>query len=151
MGLLYHYGDLPADQNPALASGFSFTPASFCGTLESLEDMDMNERQLKSFILATELKSFSKAADSSFISTSALIGQINLLEKDIGFSLFHRTYHGIALTPSGGTWGRVICPTCGGICDHHRCKTQQPPLCQDKHRPHSKPQPLGKCIIGAIG
>ena len=61
----------------------------------------MNERQLKSFLLATELKSFSKAADSSFISTSALIGQINLLEKDIGFSLFHRTYHGIALTPSG--------------------------------------------------
>ena len=61
----------------------------------------MNERQLKSFLLAAELKSFSKAAESSFISTSALIGQINLLEKDIGFSLFNRTYHGIALTPSG--------------------------------------------------
>ncbi len=61
----------------------------------------MNERQLKSFLLAADLKSFSKAAESSFISTSALIGQINLLEKDIGFLLFDRTYHGIALTPSG--------------------------------------------------
>lgn len=61
----------------------------------------MNERQLKSFLLAAELKSFSKAAESSFISTSALIGQINLLEKDIGFPLFNRTFHGIALTPSG--------------------------------------------------
>ena len=61
----------------------------------------MNERQLKSFLLAADLKSFSKAAESSFISTSALIGQINLLEKDIGFPLFNRTFHGISLTPSG--------------------------------------------------
>ena len=61
----------------------------------------MNERQLKSFLLAADLNSFSKAAESSFISASALIGQINLLEKDIGFPLFNRTYHGISLTPSG--------------------------------------------------
>ena len=61
----------------------------------------MNERQLKSFLLAAELKSFSKAAESSFISTSALIGQINLLEKDLGFPLFNRSYHGITLSPSG--------------------------------------------------
>ena len=61
----------------------------------------MNERQLKSFLLAADLKSFSKAAENSFISASALIGQINLLEKDIGFPLFDRTYHGISLTPSG--------------------------------------------------
>ena len=61
----------------------------------------MNDRQLSSFILAADKKSFSKAAEASFISPSALIGQINLLEKDLGFSLFRRGYHGISLTPSG--------------------------------------------------
>ena len=41
----------------------------------------MNERQLESFISAADQKSFSKAAEASFISTPALVQQINLLEK----------------------------------------------------------------------
>ncbi len=61
----------------------------------------MNERQLHSFILSADTNSFSKAAALSFISTPALVQQINLLEANIGFKLFVRTNHGITLTPSG--------------------------------------------------
>lgn len=61
----------------------------------------MNERQLHSFIVAADTKSFSKAAATSFISTPALVQQINLLEANIGFKLFIRTNQGISLTPSG--------------------------------------------------
>lgn len=61
----------------------------------------MNERQLHSFILAADTRSFSKAAATSFISTPALVQQINLLEANIGFKLLIRTNQGISLTPSG--------------------------------------------------
>jgi DNA-binding transcriptional LysR family regulator len=61
----------------------------------------MTDRQLKSFIKAADSGSFSKAAEASYISPAALIQQINLLEKDLGFSLFDRTTHGITLTPAG--------------------------------------------------
>lgn len=61
----------------------------------------MNERQLESFILSADEKSFSKAATKSYISTPALVQQINLLEKSIGFKLFNRGHQGISLTPSG--------------------------------------------------
>lgn len=61
----------------------------------------MNERQLESFIMAANQKSFSKAASQSYISTPALVQQINLLEKNIGFQLFERNHQGILLTPAG--------------------------------------------------
>lgn len=61
----------------------------------------MNERQLSSFIIAADEKSFSKAAIKSYISTPALVQQINLLENSIDFQLFIRNNRGIELTPSG--------------------------------------------------
>lgn len=61
----------------------------------------MNDRQLNSFILAADSGSFSKAAAASYISTPALMQQINLLEADLGFKLFDRSSHGVALTPAG--------------------------------------------------
>ena len=61
----------------------------------------MNERQLESFIIAADQKSFSKAANQTYISTPALVQQINLLEKNIGFQLFDRNHQGILLTPAG--------------------------------------------------
>lgn len=61
----------------------------------------MNERQLHSFILAADTKSFSKAAHLSYVSTPALIQQINLLEENVGFHLFNRTNHGVTLTSAG--------------------------------------------------
>lgn len=61
----------------------------------------MNERQLESFINVVDHKSFSKAARESYISTPALVQQINLLEKNIGFKLFERTHQGVTLTKAG--------------------------------------------------
>jgi len=61
----------------------------------------MNENQLKSFLLAADEKSFSKAAGKAFISGPALVQQINLLEKNLGFTLFVRNHTGIELTDAG--------------------------------------------------
>ena len=61
----------------------------------------MNEQWLRSFILSAECGSFSKAAKASFISTTALVQQINLFEKELGFSLFRRSNSGLKLTPAG--------------------------------------------------
>ena len=47
------------------------------------------------------IRSFSKAASVLFISPAALIQQINLLERDLGFPLFNRTNHGVTLTENG--------------------------------------------------
>lgn len=61
----------------------------------------MNDRQLQSFIEAAKMKSFSKAANMAYISTSALVQQINGLEQSLGFKLFERGYHGVELTRAG--------------------------------------------------
>lgn len=61
----------------------------------------MNDRQLRSFVLAAEKGSFSKAAAASYISTPAFVQQVNILEKDLGFRLFERTRRGVTLTPAG--------------------------------------------------
>lgn len=61
----------------------------------------MNDRQLSSFIETAKRGSFSKAASVLFISPAALIQQINLLERDLGFPLFNRTNHGVTLTENG--------------------------------------------------
>ncbi|MDO4623643.1 MAG: LysR family transcriptional regulator [Eubacteriales bacterium] len=64
----------------------------------------MNDRQLHSFITAADAGSFSKAAALSHISTTAFLQQIQLLEADIGFRLFHRTPRGITLTSAGASF-----------------------------------------------
>lgn len=61
----------------------------------------MKDYQLRSFILAADRRSFSKAASESFISPPALIQQINLLEQSLGFRLFIRSASGISLTKAG--------------------------------------------------
>ena len=61
----------------------------------------MYNHQLDTFLKVAELGSFSKAAESLFISAPAVIQQMNLLEADCGFSLFIRTNHGVSLTPAG--------------------------------------------------
>lgn len=61
----------------------------------------MNERQLRSFLLASDLGSFSKAAAKSYVSTPAFVQQINLLERDLGFKLFDRSPKGVELTEAG--------------------------------------------------
>lgn len=61
----------------------------------------MYNPQLDTFIAVADSGSFSKAAEKLFISPTAVIKQINLLESDLGFLLFVRTHRGIELTESG--------------------------------------------------
>lgn len=53
------------------------------------------------FLQVAELGSFSKSADANFITPSAVIKQINLLEADLGVRLFVRTHRGLTLTKAG--------------------------------------------------
>lgn len=61
----------------------------------------MYNRQLDTFIKVADCGSFSKAAEELYISSPALIKQINLLEDNLGFSLFERNHRGIKLTAAG--------------------------------------------------
>lgn len=57
--------------------------------------------QLTSFICVADSGSFNKAAEKLFISSTAVIKQMNALEKHLDMQLFDRTNHGILLTPAG--------------------------------------------------
>ncbi|MGN1115981.1 MAG: LysR family transcriptional regulator, partial [Candidatus Ornithomonoglobus sp.] len=61
----------------------------------------MYNSQLDVFIAAADCGSFNKAAEKLFISPTAVMKQINNLEKHIGIQLIERTAHGIHLTKSG--------------------------------------------------
>ena len=61
----------------------------------------MNDQWLQSFLTAAQNGSFSKAAKTLLISTPSLVQQINLMEKELGFSLFVRSPKGVSLTPAG--------------------------------------------------
>jgi len=61
----------------------------------------MNKNQLDTFIKVAEEGSFSKAAYALYITPSAVIQQINLLESNLGAHLFSRTNHGTSLTKAG--------------------------------------------------
>lgn len=57
--------------------------------------------QLETFIRVADAGSFSKAAEQSFITPTAVIKQINLLEDGLGVKLFERTHRGLTLTRAG--------------------------------------------------
>ncbi|MGI6229368.1 MAG: LysR family transcriptional regulator [Tractidigestivibacter sp.] len=61
----------------------------------------MYNPQLDTFIKVAELGSFSKAAEESYITPTAVIKQINHLEQRLGVKLFVRTHQGIVLTDAG--------------------------------------------------
>ncbi|MGM9642448.1 MAG: LysR family transcriptional regulator [Eubacteriales bacterium] len=61
----------------------------------------MYNPQLETFIAVADSGSFTKAAETLFISSTAVMKQINSLEKRLGISLFLRTNHGLQLTESG--------------------------------------------------
>ena len=52
----------------------------------------MYNRHLETFISVADLGSFSKVAEALYISSTAVIKQINLLEQELGFTLFERTH-----------------------------------------------------------
>lgn len=61
----------------------------------------MYNPQLETFIVVADLGSFNKAAEALYITPPAVTKQINLLEKDLGLTLFVRTHRGLALTEAG--------------------------------------------------
>ncbi|MDR0838503.1 MAG: LysR family transcriptional regulator [Oscillospiraceae bacterium] len=63
----------------------------------------MNFSQIKCFLAAAELRSFTHAADSLYISQPVLSRQIAAMEDELGFSLFERGKKTISLTLAGET------------------------------------------------
>lgn len=61
----------------------------------------MYNPQLETFLRAADAGSFNKAAEESFITPTAVIKQINLLEKSLNVKLFDRTHRGLILTKAG--------------------------------------------------
>lgn len=66
----------------------------------------MYNPQLETFITAADLGSFNKAAEELFITPTAVIKQINLLEENLGLKLFERTHRGLKLTKAGASMYR---------------------------------------------
>ncbi len=58
-------------------------------------------KQINTFIQVADSSSFSKAAEKLFISPTAVIKQINLLESTVGVPLLYRSNHGIQLSDAG--------------------------------------------------
>lgn len=61
----------------------------------------MYNPQLETFLRVADAGSFNKAAELSYITPTAVIKQINLLEADLGVKLFERTHRGLTLTKAG--------------------------------------------------
>lgn len=61
----------------------------------------MNNIHLETFIRIVEAGSFNKAAEEMYITSTAIIKQINLLENEVGVPLFERTHRGLKLTSAG--------------------------------------------------
>ena len=61
----------------------------------------MYNPQLETFLYAADAGSFSKAAEQMFITPTAVIKQINLLESTLDIKLFDRTHRGLTLTKAG--------------------------------------------------
>lgn len=61
----------------------------------------MYNPQLETFVCVVESGSFNKAAEKLYISSPAVIKQINLLEESLNVQLFIRTHRGLVLTKAG--------------------------------------------------
>ena len=61
----------------------------------------MYNPQLETFLRVADAGSFNKAAEESYITPTAVIKQINLLEESLGVKLFDRSHRGLILTKAG--------------------------------------------------
>lgn len=66
----------------------------------------MYNHQLDTFIHVADAGSFSKAGEELYISSTAVMKQINLLERDLEAQLFIRTPRGLSLTNAGKSYYR---------------------------------------------
>ena len=65
---------------------------------------------LACFEAAARHESYTRAAQELFLTQSAVSRQITALEGFLGVALFRRTRHGVALTPAGSHYARLIGP-----------------------------------------
>lgn len=61
----------------------------------------MNSRQLEYFLAVARELNFTKAAESMYVSQTAVTQQIKVLEEQLGVELFERTKRKVFLTPAG--------------------------------------------------
>lgn len=61
----------------------------------------MDTNNLRTFISVVKSGSFTKTAEQNFISSTAVMKQINRLEQEVDTKLFDRSSTGVVLTPSG--------------------------------------------------
>lgn len=61
----------------------------------------MYNPQLETFLRVAEAGSFNRAAEQMYITPTAVIKQINLLEESLEVRLFERTHRGLTLTAAG--------------------------------------------------
>ena len=61
----------------------------------------MYNPQLETFLRVADAGSFNKAAEAVFVTPTAVIKQINLLEAELDVQLFERTHRGLTLTKAG--------------------------------------------------
>ena len=66
--------------------------------------MSVYNHQLETFIQVADAGSFSKAGEALFISPTAGMKQINLLESALDVQLFNRTPRGLTLTNAGKSY-----------------------------------------------
>ena len=72
----------------------------------------MTLQQLRYVIVISETGTLSRAAEVLYISQPSLSGTVQELERELGFALFHRSSHGMALTPDGVefiSYARQVC------------------------------------------
>jgi DNA-binding transcriptional LysR family regulator len=60
--------------------------------------------QIEAFVQVAQHRSFSKAADSLFLTQPSVTARIQSLERDLGEALFERNGRGVRLTEMGGTF-----------------------------------------------
>ena len=73
----------------------------------------MELRQLQYVLEVAKHKSFSKAAQTLYVSQSNISQQINALEAELGVALFKRDHHTVRITPDGV----IFCDYAGKILD----------------------------------
>lgn len=61
----------------------------------------MYNPQLETFLCVADAGSFNKAAATLYITPTAVVKQVNLLESSLGLTLFTRTHRGLVLTEAG--------------------------------------------------
>lgn len=61
----------------------------------------MFDGRLETFVKVAECGSFTKAADALFVTPTAVMKQINALEKELSATLFDRTNQGLRITKAG--------------------------------------------------